>query len=69
MDTFNLDTLNRMWDTLHAAAHADEPDMELYLDAADALQMCLDRIDHLEQIQSNLRAELQRQRAMEGAGY
>jgi hypothetical protein len=33
------------------------------------LQMCLDRIDHLEQIQSNLRAELQRHRAMEGAGY
>ena len=69
MDTFNLDTLNRMWDTLQAAANADDADFELYLDAADALQMCLDRIEHLEQIQSNLRAELQRQRAMEGAGY
>ncbi len=69
MDTFNLDTLTRMWDTLLAAAEADEPDFELYLYAADALQMCLDRIEHLEQIQSNLRAELQRHRAMEGAGY
>jgi len=69
MDTFNLDTLNRMWDTLQAAANADDADFELYLDAADALHMCLERIDHLEQIQSNLRAELQRHRAMEGAGY
>ena len=42
---------------------------ELYLDAADALHMCLERINHLEQMQSNLRAELQRQRAMEAAGY
>ena len=69
MDTFNLDTMNRTWDLLLAAASADEPDMELYLDAADALQTCLERIDHLEQIQSNLRAELQRHRSMEAAGY
>jgi hypothetical protein len=69
MDTFNLETLNRMWDSLQAAANADDVDFELYLDAADALHMCLERIDHLEQMQSNLRAELQRQRAMEAAGY
>jgi len=69
MDTFNLDTMNRTWDLLLAAASADEPDFELYLDAADALHTCLERIDHLEQMQSNLRAELQRQRAMEAAGY
>ena len=69
MDTFNLDTMNRTWDLLLAAANADEPDMELYLDAADALMTCLERIDHLEQMQSNLRAELQRHRSMEAAGY
>jgi len=69
MDSFNLDTVNRMWDTLQAAADADEPDFELYLDAADTLHMCLSRIDHLEQIQSNLRAELQRHRSVEAAGY
>lgn len=69
MDAFNLDTMNRTWDLLLAAAGADEPDFELYLDAADALHTCLERIEHLEQMQSNLRAELQRQRAMEAAGY
>ena len=69
MDTFNLDTMNRTWDLLLAAANSDEPDMELYLDAADALHTCLERIDHLEQMQSNLRAELQRHRSMEAAGY
>ena len=69
METFNLDTMNRTWDLLLAAANNDEPDMELYLDAADALHTCLERIEHLEQMQSNLRAELQRQRAMEAAGY
>jgi hypothetical protein len=69
MDAFNLDTMNRTWDLLLAAANNDEPDMELYLDAADALHTCLERIDHLEQMQSNLRAELQRHRSMEAAGY
>ena len=69
MDTFNVETLNRMWDQLQAAADADTPDFELYLDAADALHVCLERIDYLEQLQSNLRAELQRHRSMEGAGY
>ena len=69
METFNLDTMNRTWDLLLAAAKNDEPDMELYLDAADALHTCLERIDHLEQMQSNLRAELQRHRSMEAAGY
>jgi hypothetical protein len=69
MDTFNVETLNRMWDQLQAAADADVPDMELYLDAADALHVCLERIEHLEQMQSNLRAELQRHRSIDGANY
>jgi hypothetical protein len=69
METFNLETLQRMWDTLQDAADAEMPDMELFLDAADALHVCLDRIDYLEQLNTNLRAELQRHRAMETAGY
>lgn len=69
MEKFNRDTMNRMWDSLLAAPDADNPDWELYLDAADALHICLEHIETLEQLISNLRAELQRQRAMEGAGY
>ena len=69
MEKFNVGTMHRMWDSLLAAPDGENPDWELYLDAADALHICLDHIEMLEQLISNLRAELQRQRAMEGAGY